>query len=90
MKMVTVLWADACQVGGTTWVEGARHERYPVLSVGLIVEETDETLHLARDTDGDSAFQWRAVIAIPKVLIVRRRDYDVAKAYAPQCNTDSP
>ena len=85
MRMATVLWADACQVGGTAWTD-ARRKNYPVLSVGLIMNETEETLQLARDYDGDSVAEWRAVIAIPKSLILRRRNYRVAGAFLPVPN----
>ncbi len=80
--MSVVLWADACQVGGTTFTN-VDQDRYPVLTVGIIVKETKDTLHLARDTDGEDDRPWRAVLAIPTVLILERRDYKIAAKFRP-------
>ncbi len=82
MKMSLVLWADACMVGGVGWTN-IDHDRYPVLSAGIIVRETEETLHLSRDYDGGENCPWRAVIAIPKTLIVTRRDFKIPAKFVP-------
>ncbi len=82
MKTSFVLWADACQMGTAGWTE-IGHDQYPVLSAGLIAEETEETLHLARDYDGSDDCPWRAVIAIPKVLILERRDFNIPAKFFP-------
>lgn len=82
MKLSVLLWADACQVGGTTWSKPL-DEGYPVLSVGVIAEETEDTIHLARDYDRSPPLAFRALIAIPKVLILKRRDYNIASSFLP-------
>lgn len=77
-----VLWADACIVGDGRWTE-IEADSYPVLTVGIIAEENDETLHLARDNDGMEDRPWRAIMAIPKVLIIERRDFKIAPKFNP-------
>ncbi len=82
MKTSLVLWADACMVGGVGWTE-IRHDQYPVLSAGIIAKETEETLHLSRDYDGGDNCPWRAAVAIPKSLILERRDFNIPAKFFP-------
>ncbi len=82
MKLSAILWEDACQIGGTSW-SAPIHERYPVLSIGVIAKETKNTIHLARDYDADPPNAHRALLAIPKILILERRDYNIAKSFIP-------
>ncbi len=82
MKLSAILWDDACQIGGTSW-SAPFCETYPVLSVGVVAKETKRTIHLARDYDADKSDAYRALLAIPKVLIQERRDYTIAKTFIP-------
>lgn len=82
MKLSVILWEDACQIGGTGWSRPIA-DVYPVLSVGIIAKETKSTIHIARDHDADPPNEHRALIAIPKALIIKRRDYSIAKSFIP-------
>ena len=83
MNASMILWADACQMGMTTWTEICQ-STYPVLSCGIIAREDEDTIHLARDFDGQENSPYRGVMAIPKVLILERKDFKVSKSFMPR------
>lgn len=83
MNASVILWADACQMGLGTWTDICQ-STYPVLSCGIIAEEDSDTVHLSRDFDGQENSPWRGVIAIPKVLILERKDFKIPKCFTPR------
>ena len=63
----TVRWIDSSiqnvQVGSEDFPRPAR-----IVSIGFVVDETEEYVTLARDDHGDG--EWRGLVAIPKIAIL--------------------
>jgi len=71
MKFAYIEWDDACIQ--TEWHNrNDLLERYPVLSAGFVVRETNELITIARDADPDEK-QWRGLEHIPKAMIRKKK-----------------
>lgn len=69
-QIVYVEWIDSHASDGCMWtdVESIKHWDLSVISYGLLLEETDDTISLAHSFSADAIL---GVIKIPKVAITK-------------------
>ena len=71
MKILYVLWQDACFQGDALKTEELC-DKFEVESIGFLVRETPKILSIAQDYQ-KTIDKWRSITHIPKSLIKKRK-----------------
>lgn len=71
MKAVMVEWLDS--VGMQGWTEETKLDPIKIVSVGILVKETKETITLAISKGNQKPPQYDSLLSIPKFAIQMRR-----------------
>lgn len=75
--LVMVLWNDAAGIRHGWAAKSETLEPYLALSVGFLIQETDEHIRIAQDTDSEGSHNGRTQIPrgmVKKMKVLRKRD----------------